>query len=57
MDEFELVMRMKSGDRSAFLLCGDRQDAEDNLQEAFVTCWVHRRELKKEESFRYWLFR
>ena len=73
MEEVQLVKRMKAGDRSAFdsiyeqyhipifraayLLCGNRQDAEDVLQETFLLCWLHSRELRKEESFRYWLFR
>lgn len=73
MDELTLVRRMKAGDRSAFdkiyekyhipilrsayLLCGDRHDAEDILQETFITCWLHIGELKKEEGFRYWLYR
>ncbi|MBQ9614095.1 MAG: RNA polymerase sigma factor [Lachnospiraceae bacterium] len=73
MDEQYLVRRMKNGDRSAFdsiyekyhipilrsayLICGNRQDAEDVMQDTFVACWLHVRELRKDESFRYWLFR
>ncbi len=73
MDEQHLVRRMKAGDRSAFdsiyekyhipilrsayLICGNREDAEDVMQDTFVACWLHIRELRKDESFRYWLFR
>ena len=73
MEELQLVRRMKAGDRSAFdiiyeryhisilrsayLICGNRQDAEDVMQDTFVSCWLHIRELRKEESFRPWLFK
>ena len=73
MDEQELIRQMKSGDRasfdriyekyrtpifrSAYLICGNRADAEDVLQDTFVTCWLCIGQLRKEESFRYWLFR
>ena len=56
MDERELIWQMKSGDRtsfdqiyekyhvplfrSAYLICGNREDAEDVLQDTFVTCWL-----------------
>ena len=56
MDERELIQQMKSGDRasfdqiyekyhvplfrSAYLICGNREDAEDVLQDTFVTCWL-----------------
>ena len=73
MDERELIQRMKSGDRAAFdqiyekyhvplfrsvyLICGNREDAEDVLQDTFVTCWFCIGQLRKEESFRCWIFR
>ena len=73
MDERELIRQMKSGDRasfdriyekyhvplfrSAYLICGNREDAEDVLQDTFVTCWLCIGQLRKEESFRYWIFR
>ena len=73
MDERELIQRMKSGDRAAFdqiyekyhvplfrsayLICGNREDAEDVLQDTFVTCWLCIGQLRKEESFRCWIFR
>ena len=27
------------------------------MQDTFVACWLHIRDLRKDESFRYWLFR
>ena len=73
MDERELIRQMKSSDRtsfdqiyekyyvplfrSAYLICGNREDAEDVLQDTFVTCWLCIGQLRKEESFRYWIFR
>ena len=73
MDERELIWQMKSGDRtsfdqiyekyhvplfrSAYLICGNREDAEDVLQDTFVTCWLCIGQLRKEESFRCWIFR
>ena len=56
MDERTLIRQMKSGNRSSFdriyelyhvplfrsayLICGNREDAEDVLQDTFVTCWL-----------------
>lgn len=73
MDEKELIRQMKKGDRtsfdriyekyhvpifrSAYLICGNREDAEDVLQDTFVTCWLCIGQLRNEECFRYWLFR
>ena len=73
MDERTLIRQVKSGNRSSFdriyelyhvplfrsayLICGNREDAEDVLQDTFVTCWLCIGQLRQEESFRYWLFR
>ena len=72
MRDTELVQRLKDGDRSAFdqiyekyhrmlyhtalLIIGNRQDAEDALQETFVSCYLHIRDLRNEESLKSWLF-
>ena len=73
MDDKDLIRQMKNGDRtsfdriyekyhvpifrSAYLICGNREDAEDVLQDTFVTCWLCIGQLRNEECFRYWLFR
>lgn len=73
MEEAVLVTRMKEGDLSAFeriyelyhlklfrtacLICGNRQEAEDVLQETFLLCWQHIGSLRKAGSFRYWIYR
>lgn len=71
--ETELVRRMKKGDRAAFdtlyaqyydrlyrtacMITGNRADGEDVTQETFIKMYLHCKELKKEEQFRYWLYR
>jgi len=73
MEDSELVQRLQEGDRRSFdliyekyhlqlyknawLISGNRMDAEDILQETFVTAWKHIRELKNRESLKAWLFR
>lgn len=72
MEEVELVKRLKEGDQEAFdelferykditlrmayLISGNLADSEDIVQESFVKCYQHIRELKKEEGFKSWLF-
>lgn len=72
MEETELAVRLKDGDkyafdllyekyknvlfRMAYLVSGNREDAEDIVQEAFVKCYLHISELKKPEGFRPWLY-
>ena len=73
MEDKELVSRIKTGDKSAFdelydkyhlslyrnayLITGRQQDAEDVLQETFVTAFFHMKELKNADSLKAWLFR
>lgn len=43
--------------RNAYLITGDQMDAEDVLQNTFVTAWRNIKKLKNPESLKYWLFR
>jgi RNA polymerase sigma factor (sigma-70 family) len=43
--------------RTAYLILGNRLDAEDAVQEAFLRAWKFRNALAKETSFRPWLYR
>ncbi|MGL5434508.1 MAG: RNA polymerase sigma factor [Lachnospiraceae bacterium] len=68
-----LVERMKAGDsqafdqlyhqyakklyRTAYLISGNKEDSEDILQEAFVTCYVRCSTIQNPESFESWLSR
>ena len=70
-EDTELAAKMKLGDRSAFnvlyekystriirsayLLTGDYQLSEDIMQETFVKCFLHCRELKDNSRFEVWL--
>ena len=72
-EEIELVRRMKKGERAAFdrlyaqyydklyrtacMITGSRADGEDVTQETFIKMYLHCAELKKDEQFRYWLYR
>lgn len=69
----QIVQRLKSGDREAFdelyekyhlmlyrtayLILGNKYDAEDVLQEIFVTAFLHIADLKNAGSLKYWLVR
>ena len=71
--ELELVRRMKKGERAAFdelyeqyydklfrtacMITGNRADGEDVTQETFIKAYLNCGKLKKEEQFRYWLYK
>lgn len=42
--------------RMAYFITGNRSDSEDILQETFVKCFLHRKELKQPERFESWLY-
>ena len=72
-EELELVRRMKKGERAAFdklyeqyydrlyrtacMITGNRADGEDVTQETFIKAYLNCDKLKKEEQFRFWLYR
>ncbi len=41
--------------RTAYLIMGNRLDAEDAVQEAYLQAWRHRNSLVKKSSFKPWL--
>jgi RNA polymerase sigma factor (sigma-70 family) len=43
--------------RTAYLILGNRLDAEDAVQEAFLRAWKFRDALAQESSFKPWLYR
>jgi RNA polymerase sigma factor (sigma-70 family) len=43
--------------RTAYLILGNRLDAEDAVQDAFLRAWKFRNALAKESSFKPWLYR
>ncbi len=40
-----------------FYLVGNREDASDALQEAFVKCWKHQAEIPEVQNLKAWIFR
>ncbi len=40
-----------------YFMVGNRDDAQDALQEAFVKCWKHRDELPQIKNLKAWIFR
>lgn len=42
--------------RMAYFITGSRSDSEDILQETFVKCFLHRKELRQPDRFESWLY-
>lgn len=71
MDDAELAEKLKEGDeasfgelyeryalllyRTAYLILGNRADAEDVLQETLLRCYTHIGELRDKARLKYWL--
>ena len=72
MEEQQLVIRLKEGDRSAFdelyeryknpllrqayLITHSMADSEDIVQESFVKCFLNISQLKDPSLFKFWLY-
>ncbi len=70
--EEEIVVRMKQGDkqafdmlyekykneamRTAYFIAVNKMDSEDIVQESFIKCYQHIKELKDNKRFKPWLF-
>ncbi len=73
MDDVELVTRCQSGDieafdhlytkysssalKTAYLITGNRQFAEDVVQETFIKCFREMNRLKDPKAFKAWFYR
>ncbi|MGI6205344.1 MAG: RNA polymerase sigma factor [Anaerovoracaceae bacterium] len=73
MNDSELVLKIQEGSRDAFdelykkystmlfrvayMYLGNREDAEEVLQETFVQFWLNAGSLKNPASVRFWLYR
>lgn len=73
IDEAELILRAKNGERNAFgelvcihaqgvrnviyRMCGNLQIAEDAAQETFIQAWLHLASFRPQASLRSWLYR
>lgn len=42
--------------RMAYFITGNHSDSEDILQETFVKCYLHRKELKNSDRFEPWIY-
>lgn len=43
--------------RMAYVITGNKSDSEDVLQETFIQCYLHRKDLKDPARFEAWLYR
>jgi len=59
MERFLELYQTVYGDlyRLAYYYMGNGEDAEDAVQDTVLTAYEHFGSLKKEESFRFWIFR
>ena len=73
MEESQWIQKMQQGDdtaffmiyekyknpalRTAYLITGNRDTAEDILQETFVQCCLHISELKDPNTFKAWFYK
>jgi RNA polymerase sigma-70 factor (ECF subfamily) len=73
VEELEWIKKMQQGDdtaffiiyekyknaalRTAYLITGNRYTGEDILQETFVQCCLHIKELKDPATFKAWFYR
>lgn len=73
VNEKELVIKIQAGDMTAFgelfekykneaykysyLITGNEHTSEDIVQEAFVVCYTHIKNLKNPEKFKSWFFK
>lgn len=59
MERFMELYQTVYGDlyRLAYYYMGNGEDAEDAVQDTVLTAYEHFGSLKKEESFRFWIFR
>ena len=73
MEESEWIQKMQQGDdtaffiiyekyknaalRTAYLITGNRYTGEDILQETFVQCCLHIKELKDPTTFKAWFYK
>ena len=56
---FNQIYQIYSGKlyRTAYLISGNKEDSEDILQETFIKCFLHRKEIKSPDFFEKWLMK
>lgn len=56
---FNQIYQIYSGKlyRTAYLISGNKEDSEDILQETFIKCFLHRKEIKSPDFFAKWLMK
>lgn len=58
-DAFEEIVALyqQRGLRTAYLIVGNQNDAQDVLQDTFVKIYLHRKQLKNSEVFSSWFYK